>query len=268
MKITVLVDNVTKSELKAKHGLSLYIETCKNKILFDLGSDKTFIDNAKLKNIDLSEVDMVIISHGHMDHGGALKYFLDINKKAKIYIQKDAFKSFYSKFMFLKVNIGLDKTYMTHPQVVLVEGDFTISEDLKLFVVNNDESMNVPKNNLLFDENGVDKFSHEQNLVLFESDNVSTIIMGCGHIGLSNIMDKGKEYNPTTVIGGFHLVNPFTKKLISDASLNDVGDILNKFSDINFYTNHCTSQKGYKELRKKSDNIFYFACGDTLDVSS
>ncbi len=61
MKITVLVDNVTKSELKAKHGLSLYIETCKNKILFDLGSDKTFIDNAKLKNIDLSEVDIVII---------------------------------------------------------------------------------------------------------------------------------------------------------------------------------------------------------------
>lgn len=27
MKITALVENTTKSELKAKHGLSLYIET-------------------------------------------------------------------------------------------------------------------------------------------------------------------------------------------------------------------------------------------------
>ena len=37
MIITALVENTTKSELKAKHGLSLYIETQKHKMLFDLG---------------------------------------------------------------------------------------------------------------------------------------------------------------------------------------------------------------------------------------
>ena len=41
MRITSLVENTTKSELKTKHGLSLYIETKSHKILFDLGSDST-----------------------------------------------------------------------------------------------------------------------------------------------------------------------------------------------------------------------------------
>ena len=43
MRITSLVENTTKSELKTKHGLSLYIETKSHKILFDLGSDSTLI---------------------------------------------------------------------------------------------------------------------------------------------------------------------------------------------------------------------------------
>lgn len=46
MRITSLVENTTKSELKTKHGLSLYIETKSHKILFDLGSDSTLFENA------------------------------------------------------------------------------------------------------------------------------------------------------------------------------------------------------------------------------
>lgn len=40
------MENTTKSELKAKHGLSLYIEARSHKILFDLGPDNTVFDNA------------------------------------------------------------------------------------------------------------------------------------------------------------------------------------------------------------------------------
>ena len=43
MRIVPLVENTTKSELKAKHGLSLYIETKLHKILFDLGVDQHII---------------------------------------------------------------------------------------------------------------------------------------------------------------------------------------------------------------------------------
>ncbi|GAA0797951.1 hypothetical protein GCM10008910_21560 [Faecalicatena orotica] len=47
MKITALVENESKCELKSKHGLSLYIETQKHKILFDIGPDRTLFENAK-----------------------------------------------------------------------------------------------------------------------------------------------------------------------------------------------------------------------------
>lgn len=47
MKVIALVENQTKSDLKAKHGLSLYIETSKHKILFDVGPDETLFENSR-----------------------------------------------------------------------------------------------------------------------------------------------------------------------------------------------------------------------------
>lgn len=75
MKITALVENQSNCELKAVHGLSLYIETAKHKLLFDLGPDDTLFENAEKRGIDLGRVDTVVISHGHSDHGGPLGSF-------------------------------------------------------------------------------------------------------------------------------------------------------------------------------------------------
>ena len=40
-------------------------------------------------------MDLVVISHGHYDHGGGLKAFLDLNSNAKIYLNKKAFGDYY-----------------------------------------------------------------------------------------------------------------------------------------------------------------------------
>ncbi|BCP62570.1 hypothetical protein SUT380_17580 [Streptococcus parasuis] len=64
MKITALVENVSISDLKAKHGLSLYVETKKHNLLFDLGPDQTLFKNAKKRNIDLKKL---ILSLFHTD---------------------------------------------------------------------------------------------------------------------------------------------------------------------------------------------------------
>lgn len=80
MKIVVLVENTTKQkDLKGKHGLCLYMETERHKVLFDLGPDDTFLHNAKKCGVDIAAVDTVIISHGHVDHGGGLGAFLQMN---------------------------------------------------------------------------------------------------------------------------------------------------------------------------------------------
>jgi len=80
MIIKTLVENTAVSkEYECEHGLSLYIETNKHKILFDLGKSDLFLKNAKRLNVDITEVDLVVISHGHYDHGGGLGAFLKTN---------------------------------------------------------------------------------------------------------------------------------------------------------------------------------------------
>lgn len=79
MIITTLVENTTISkEYKKKHGLCLHIKTREHSILFDVGPDDTFIKNTRKLNIDISDVDIVIISHGHNDHGGGLELFSNV----------------------------------------------------------------------------------------------------------------------------------------------------------------------------------------------
>jgi len=162
------VENRSEGILRPKHGLSLHIETEKHKFLFDLGPDNTLFENAKKKNIDLTEIDTVIISHGHKDHGGALQRFLHINSKAKIYVQRRAFEPHYSRFLFFKVNIGLDRHFENHPQVILVDGDMEIDEELSLFIINNNSKCYSNANNPLYEGYQKDYFKHEQNLVIRE----------------------------------------------------------------------------------------------------
>ena len=168
MRITSLVENISNTDLRAKHGLALYIETKQHKILFDLGPDHTLFDNAKRRNIDLSEIDTVIISHGHMDHGGALAQFLNVNSTAKIYIQRSAFYPHYNKVLFLKVPVGLEKQLQTRKQVILLDGDYVIDSELSLFTVNETNKCHSLMNDVLYEVDKKDAFSHEQNLIITE----------------------------------------------------------------------------------------------------
>ena len=99
MKITALVENTTNQGWRTVHGLSLYIETPGHKILFDVGPDDTLFANAERAGVDLAAVDTAIISHGHSDHGGALAAFLEVNRRAKVYIQRSAFDMHYIKIL-------------------------------------------------------------------------------------------------------------------------------------------------------------------------
>lgn len=264
MKITALVENVSEGEFKAKHGLALYIETQKHKILFDLGPDETLFDHAEKKGIHLEEVDLVILSHGHVDHGGALKKFLDKNETAKIYVQQSAFEPHYSKIGFLKIPVGISEKLQLHPQVVLVEGDVAIDEELLLFTVEKQKKCRSPVNEVLYEKGRKDNFIHEQNLMIFAGKNV--LIMGCGHAGIVNIMEKAKKYHPSVCIGGYHLWNPMSKKTVSDGLLEEIADELKQYPDTQFWTCHCTEQKAYQYLKTRLPDMKYLSCGMEIKV--
>ena len=79
MKITTLIENTQGEDmhLKYEHGLSMYIEAPDCNILFDTGQSGNIVDNAKKLNIDLSKIDVIVLSHGHYDHCGGIKKLLD-----------------------------------------------------------------------------------------------------------------------------------------------------------------------------------------------
>lgn len=264
MKITALVENKSSCELAAVHGLSLYIETEQHKLLFDLGPDDTLLGNAAKRGIDLSQVDTVIISHGHFDHGGALASFLKVNHTARVYVQRRAFEKHFSRSLGLfKVPIGLNRKLMEHPQIVLVDGDRQIDKELLLFTVEDLSKYPSMANHTLYDENGLDTFAHEQNLMIFGEKSV--LIMGCGHCGVVNILNRAEAYSPQICIGGYHLSIPVTKKTVPKEVLEGIArDLAGR--DTEFYTCHCTGEEAFQYLAERVPRIHYLSCGEVIIV--
>lgn len=97
MKVHILMNNyVRSSKLLAQHVLSFFIEAHNKKILFDAGQTDTFIDNAKILGLNLSEIEAVVLSHGHYDHTGGLHGLVKLNKTAEIYMHPYALKEKFS----------------------------------------------------------------------------------------------------------------------------------------------------------------------------
>jgi len=78
MKLTVLADNTTLIDryFLGEPGLSLFVEADGARILFDAGYSDVFLRNAEKLRIDLSLLDHVALSHGHLDHVWGLEHLL------------------------------------------------------------------------------------------------------------------------------------------------------------------------------------------------
>ncbi|MBR7113471.1 MAG: MBL fold metallo-hydrolase [Firmicutes bacterium] len=94
MLLKVLVDNTTFTGHRfdgGESGLCYYIEDDGHKILFDTGLTDLFLRNAKVQGVDLDQVDTIILSHGHYDHCGGLKYFFDRKRPVRVICHPETF---------------------------------------------------------------------------------------------------------------------------------------------------------------------------------
>ena len=97
MRVRILIDNITHSTLKAEWGLSIHIEYQGMKVLLDMGASDYFARNADALGIDLKQVDYAVLSHAHYDHADGLETFLEMNRRAGVYIQAEAGEIIYSR---------------------------------------------------------------------------------------------------------------------------------------------------------------------------
>ena len=57
-------------------GNSTYVETKNHKILIDIGTSSLYVEKAlKEINIDPKDIDIVLVTHSHVDHVSGLKVF-------------------------------------------------------------------------------------------------------------------------------------------------------------------------------------------------
>jgi len=274
MIIKALVENTALSKnFGSEHGLSLYIETNSRKILFDVGAGELFLENAKKLNVDISDVDYLIISHGHYDHGGGLKAFLRENTKAEVFLHRLAFEKYYA----LRSNdeleyIGLDEELKQNRRIVLTSDCFFINKGIQVFSnITQKEPLPISNNGLLMEHNGQivqDTFVHEQNLII-EEDGKTLLVTGCAHNGIVNIIEhfhdlKGRM--PNYVVGGFHLSSRSSGNNVNPEMIDKISKYLIN-TNAKFCTCHCTGIEPYNRLKAAmGDSIDYLSAGSEITI--
>ena len=275
MRIINLVENeLGNSGCEAAHGLSFYVETENHKLLFDSSPSEVVIRNAKMLGVDLPAVDTVFLSHGHYDHSGGILPFVELNPRAKIYMQQNAGGEYYAfdgeekGFRY----IGIDKKILSLPQVQLLKGDTKIDDELQVFTVDQ-RAYPLPSTNKRLRElcNGQyiqDEFHHEQNLLL-TAGGKKILFCGCAHNGILNVMETlerkfGPASLPDLVIGGFHLMK---RTEFSEADTAEVTEIANRLKSYkaHFATCHCTGLPVFNQMKEiMGEQLSYVYSGDEV----
>jgi 7,8-dihydropterin-6-yl-methyl-4-(beta-D-ribofuranosyl)aminobenzene 5'-phosphate synthase len=274
-KITTLVENTVAQsgkKLIAEHGLSFYIETQSNKILFDTGQNLAIANNAQVLGIDLSLVDTVILSHGHYDHTGGLKSLLACNRNFTLYAHPDVFgqkvKGVDDNFKYIGIPVAknfleekgielkLDKKAVQIVPGIMTTGEIPLENDFEGL----ESVFYIKKEN----EVVADTLTDDQAVIL-DTDKGLTVLLGCSHRGVINTLNHvarltGKK-RIHALMGGLHLGKA------SDAKLSKIMDHLRGFGLEKIGVGHCTGTRAFVALSNDFPNrVFLNTVGNVVRV--
>lgn len=273
IRIQNLIEDIPGNNIcLSEHGLSFYVETPNHKVLVDAGASEKFIENASKLNVDLTQVDVLVLSHGHYDHSGGIISFSAINPNARIYIHKNAADDYYSEKPDRTYYAGIDKEIAILPQTIKVSGDTRIDDELFIYT-NVTGRRQWPQGNkklkkLVDGELIQDEFNHEQYLVI-KAERKEILMSGCAHNGILNILERYMEiegHEPDVVISGFHMMKAgeYTEEEID--TIKQTAYELKAYKT-RYYTGHCTGELAYEIMKEiLGDQITYVKSGERVMI--
>jgi len=237
MKIKILFDNKRiNNTLFFGWGVSYLIEDV---ILFDTGEKPDWLlANMSAMGVSVNDIKTVVISHEHFDHMGGLWKMLRSNPGLNLYISQGSSRDFKDKAQSYGCNM------------VEAGGSLTTITD-SIHTTGQIEMMY-----------GFDYIA-EQSLVL-DTDKGLTIVTGCAHAGIINIVERVKEHikkDIYLVMGGFHLLDEPLKKI------QKVNNKLKELGVQNIGPAHCTGEDATKIFKESyRENFIDIRVGKTIEV--
>ncbi len=206
MKISILTDNNPGTFTQAEHGLSYLIEHDGKKILFDTGQSDLFLRNAGKMNTDLENIDTVILSHGHFDHGNGLEYLSEgtlichpgcfvkrYREKDRTYIGLKKSKEELSAIF----NLNTSRVPVKISEKIIFLGEIPRETD--------SESKTTP---FILDDETPDFVMDDSAVALIIPEGLF-VVTGCGHSGIVNTLKHAMKITGigkiSGIMGGFHL---------------------------------------------------------------
>ncbi len=256
MKTTLLLENnsLFNRFLNAEHGYSAWIEDEDIKVLYDTGYSDKFIKNAEALGIDLRKADYVIISHGHYDHCGGLKYLIkhyrDTAMARKPVLLLSHPDILLKKYEFnWKVSLGMDVDLDVLQQFFHVRFSSEpvwLTKNLVFMgmtAVSNSFEREFPQTaKVLKDGRWQDDFVIEDTQLAYRHKNGEdvSVVASCAHYGICNIIEYAKKLTGAsrihTYLGGSHLRSDET----SENQMAKTAEYVGKAQIRNFYICHDT----------------------------
>jgi 7,8-dihydropterin-6-yl-methyl-4-(beta-D-ribofuranosyl)aminobenzene 5'-phosphate synthase len=268
-QITILYDAFgADAAMKKDWGFSALVEISGKRILFDTGNDPDiFAANVKAKNIDLTSIDFVVLSHRHSDHMAGLNHVLSVNPTVKIYAPKEGFgiygsslpSSFYRKDESLPAEM---RYYGGKPPEVMKFGTAWPQANVELIDKTTEISPGITLLALVSDAPGTRELK-ELSLAVNTEDGV-VLVVGCSHPGIEKIVEAAAAINPKIrlIAGGFHLV------VASDETIaRTVAALKDTFKVENIAPGHCTGEPTFAALKRAyGDRYLYAGVGASLPL--
>ena len=177
---------------------SLFLELDDGRrVLFDMGPDASFLDNARALGVDAASAGLAVLSHGHYDHGGGLAAFLECHERARdegLHVREGAFGTFASGTPERNHGIGIDPSLADDPRVVRVGERHELGDGLLLFTARRRDHEIARSNRRLMalGDGGLvpDDFSHEQSLLVREG---GRHVLGVGLLAWGHPQHHGRR---------------------------------------------------------------------------